>query len=60
MKARVSYPKAESGRNDHFATEVLQGYAGLPEMAKSDVRRLPPDLEKLAELLVPVRGAFKK
>jgi hypothetical protein len=60
MKARVSYPKAESGRNDHFATEVLQGYARLPDKPEPDVRRVPPDLEKLAELLVPVRGAFKK
>jgi hypothetical protein len=59
IKARVSYPRAASGRNDHFAAEVLQGYA-RPLEQEPAVRKLPPDLEKLAEMLVPARGALKK
>ena len=48
-----------SGRNDHFAAEVLHGYARVPDPDPA-VRKLPPDLEKLAEMLVPARGALKK
>jgi hypothetical protein len=59
LKARVSYPKAEAGRNDQYAAEVLHGYARLPD-AGPDARKLPPDLERLAEIIVPARGALPK
>lgn len=57
LKARVSYPKGDWGRNDQFAQEMLSGYRRLSEKAGSEMRK-SPDGEALAPGSVDLESVY--